>query len=481
MFEVSRYNFNYSIDKREHTYSLPDNKEILKNGQEFYDIRVNYRDNVLYKNIWYGNKSRPYINIDNVLSKQFIATNNILNIHFADTFYKNHKNDYLVGKDNLRDKCKNKYDFIKANLFKYDDIKNLNIQERIEYQFKPTIIKILTIFECLNKNGGIMFNLFGFDSNTIKLISLLLLLFERIIIYHGWVVCLDYNQIISKDKFKELIDNIEYVKIDETIDLNNLSHHILDSSKMYLNIIKSIANKDFELYFNIVDKLFFNQYIEFQYAQNNDDIDYDFEKQLYEKLKSTSVSIQENTNINSSIKPVEGNFLYNIIHEHKLKRCLEVGMAYGISSMYILLGLKKLKKDDIKLDSIDPFQETQWNNFGVKLVKKIKMDKYHKLYEDKSYIVLPKLLEKKNEYDLIFIDGWHTFDYTLLDFFYANLLLRKGGIIVIDDAYHQGVNKCLKYLDSNYKNYKRIKSPPTVGAYEKIGDDNREWSFHTNF
>jgi len=481
MFEVSRYNFNYSIDKRKHIYSLPDNKEILKNGQEFYDIRVNYRDNVLYKNIWYGNKSRPYINIEDVLSKSFISTDNILYIHFDVSFYKNLKNDYLVGKDNLRDKCKNKYDFIKANLFKYDDIKNLNIQERIEYQFKPTIIKILTVFECLNKNGGLIFQLFGYDSNTIKLINLLLLLFERIIIYHSWVVCLDYNQIISKDKFKELIDNIEYVKIDETIDLNNLSYYMLDSSKIYLNIIKSIANKDFELYFNIVDKLFLNQYIEFQYTQNNINIDYEFEKQLYENLKLTSVSIQENTNINSSIKPVEGNFLYNIIHEHKLKRCLEVGMAYGISSMYILLGLKKLKKDDIKLDSIDPFQETQWNNFGVKLVKKIKMDKYHKLYEDKSYIILPKLLEKKNEYDLIFIDGWHTFDYTLLDFFYANLLLRKGGIIVIDDAYHQGVNKCLKYLDSNYKNYKRIKSPSTVGAYEKIGDDNREWSFHVNF
>ena len=481
MFEVSRYNFNYSIDKNKHKYSLPDNKEILKNMKEFNDFKVKYKDNALYKNIWYENKSRPYINIDNVLSKQFIATNNILNIHFADTFYKNHKNDYLVGKDNLKDKCKNKYDFIKANLFKYDDIKNLNIQERIEYQFKPTIIKILTIFECLNKNGGIMFNLFGFDSNTIKLISLLLLLFERIIIYHGWVVCLDYNQIISKDKFKELIDNIEYVKIDETIDLKKLSQHMLDSSNTDLDLMISIKKKDFETYFQILDKLFLNQYIEYQYTQKNNDVNYEFEKQLYENLKLTSISIQENTNINSSIKPIEGNFLYNLIHEHKLKRCLEVGMAYGISSMYMLLGLKKLKKDDIKLDSIDPFQETQWNNFGVKLIKKIKMEKYHKLYEDKSYIVLPKLLEKKNEYDLIFIDGWHTFDYTLLDFFYANLLLKKGGIIVIDDAYHQGVNKCLRYLDSNYKNYKRIKSPPTVGAYEKIGDDEREWSFHTNF
>ena len=481
MFEVSRYNFNYTIDKNKHKYSLPDNKEILKNMKEFNDFKVKYKDNALYKNIWYENKSRPYIHIDNVLIKQYVSTNNILYIHFDVTFYKNLKNDYLVGKDNLKEKCKNKYDFIKATIFKYDDIKNLNIQERIEYQFKPTVIKILTVFECLNKNGGLIFQLFGFDSNTIKLISLLLLLFERIIIYHGWVVCLDYNQIISKDKFKELIDNIEYVKIDETIDLKKLSQHMLDSSNTDLDLMISIKKKDFETYFQILDKLFLNQYIEYQYTQKNNDVNYEFEKQLYENLKLTSISIQENTNINSSIKPIEGNFLYNLIHEHKLKRCLEVGMAYGISSMYMLLGLKKLKKDDIKLDSIDPFQETQWNNFGVKLIKKIKMEKYHKLYEDKSYIVLPKLLEKKNEYDLIFIDGWHTFDYTLLDFFYANLLLKKGGIIVIDDAYHQGVNKCLRYLDSNYKNYKRIKSPPTVGAYEKIGDDEREWSFHTNF
>ena len=480
MFEVSRYNFNYSIDKSKHKYSLPDNKEILKNKEDSYSLREIYRNHILYKNFT-KNLSKPSIVFDNVLIKQYVSTNNILYIHFDLDFYKNLKNDYLVGKDNLKDKCKNKYDFIKATIFKYNDFRNLNFQERIEYQFKPTIIKILTIFECLNNNGCIMIDLFGYDSNTVKLINLLLLLFERIIIYHNKVLCLNYNPIILKDKFKELIDNIEYVKINETIDLKKLSQNMLDSSKIYLDIMKSIKKKDFETYFQILDKLFLNQYIEYQYTQKNNDVNYDFEKQLYENLKLTSISIQENTHINSSIKPAEGNFLYNLIHEHKLKRCLEVGMAYGISSMYILLGLKKLKKDDIKLDSIDPFQETQWNNFGVKLIKKIKMEKYHKLYEDKSYIVLPKLLEKKNEYDLIFIDGWHTFDYTLLDFFYANLLLRKGGIIVIDDAYHQGVNKCLRYLDSNYKNYKRIKSPPTVGAYEKIGDDEREWSFHTNF
>jgi len=184
---------------------------------------------------------------------------------------------------------------------------------------------------------------------------------------------------------------------------------------------------------------------------------------------------------NSSIKPVEGNFLYNTILKYNCLKCMEVGMAYGISSMYILLALKKNLNSNKRLDSIDPFQSTQWKNFGVNLVKSIKMDKYHILYENTSYRILPELLEKKESYDLIFIDGWHTFDYTLLDFFYANLLLKKDGIIIVDDAYHQGVNKCLKYIDTNYKHYKRIQSPSTVGAYQKITEDVRTWDYHNNF
>jgi predicted O-methyltransferase YrrM len=107
------------------------------------------------------------------------------------------------------------------------------------------------------------------------------------------------------------------------------------------------------------------------------------------------------------------------------------------------------------------------------------MNKYHTLFEDKSYNVLPTLVKKK--YDFIFIDGWHTFDYTLLDFFYSSLILKIGGIIVIDDAYHAGVNKFMKYIDSNYPHFKRIPSPSTVCCYKKLSEDIRDWDFHKNF
>jgi hypothetical protein len=86
---------------------------------------------------------------------------------------------------------------------------------------------------------------------------------------------------------------------------------------------------------------------------------------------------------------------------------------------------------------------------------------------------------------LSFVDGWHTFDYTLIDFFYGDKLLRIGCYIVIDDALHQGVEKTLKYLDTNYSGfYKRIKGgnvPSTFGVYEKLREDTRDWDDHENF
>jgi hypothetical protein len=36
--------------------------------------------------------------------------------------------------------------------------------------------------------------------------------------------------------------------------------------------------------------------------------------------------------------------------------------------------------------------------------------------------------------------------------------LRIGGVILIDDALHKGVQKFIKYIDTNYKNYEKIET-----------------------
>ena len=37
-------------------------------------------------------------------------------------------------------------------------------------------------------------------------------------------------------------------------------------------------------------------------------------------------------------------------------------------------------------------------------------------------------------YDLVYVDGHHSFDYVLLDFFYADQLLGAGGVVGFNDC-----------------------------------------------
>lgn len=60
---------------------------------------------------------------------------------------------------------------------------------------------------------------------------------------------------------------------------------------------------------------------------------------------------------------------------------------------------------------------------------------FFNLIPEPSELALPDLLRKQPEsFNLIFIDGWHTFDQMMLDMFYANRLVRIGGYIIIDDC-----------------------------------------------
>ena len=85
--------------------------------------------------------------------------------------------------------------------------------------------------------------------------------------------------------------------------------------------------------------------------------------------------------------------------------------------------------------AIDPNQSTQYQNIGRTLLKDAGLIDFVEVMEIPSYRALPILLEQciSNvipKFHLIYIDGWHTFDYTLLDFFYADLILETNGVIV---------------------------------------------------
>ena len=44
------------------------------------------------------------------------------------------------------------------------------------------------------------------------------------------------------------------------------------------------------------------------------------------------------------------------------------------------------------------------------------------------------VLCESGSYDLVLVDGLHTFEQSMVDMYYADLLLRRGGFLLLDDV-----------------------------------------------
>src|SRR5262249_46370140 len=66
-----------------------------------------------------------------------------------------------------------------------------------------------------------------------------------------------------------------------------------------------------------------------------------------------------------------------------------------------------------------------------------------------SQAVLPQLAAKGYRIQFAFIDGWHTFDHALIDFFYLDQMMENGGVIVFDDVGYPAINAVVRFVLAN--------------------------------
>jgi predicted O-methyltransferase YrrM len=156
--------------------------------------------------------------------------------------------------------------------------------------------------------------------------------------------------------------------------------------------------------------------------------------------------------LDSNLDIEEGEFLIRIIDKYKPKRTIEIGCAQGISSLYICSAVENIPSAFHTI--IDPFQNSQWKGVGISNLQRAGVTNFE-LIEDVSETALPALLASGKKFDFGLIDGWHTFDHTLIDFFYLNRMIEVGGIIVIDDVMMPGINRAVRYI-LNYDAYELI-------------------------
>jgi predicted O-methyltransferase YrrM len=170
----------------------------------------------------------------------------------------------------------------------------------------------------------------------------------------------------------------------------------------------------------------------------------------------------------AGMSPEELVRLYELVAENRTRRALEVGMASGTSSL-VILGALSRNGDDIRLTSIDPFQRTWFGNDGIERLRANGLLERHHLLEEPDYLALPKLLAAQERFDFILVDGYHSFDYTLVDIFFADLLLEPGGVLAVHDSSWPAVFKVLQFLETQ-KDYHRLSPPPFLkleGALRK--------------
>ena len=186
----------------------------------------------------------------------------------------------------------------------------------------------------------------------------------------------------------------------------------------------------------------------------------------------------------TSISTQDGEFLWHLIRDNGYRKTIEIGCALGISSLYICDAVSKFSNPSHTI--IDPKQETGWSNIGIRNLRARSISHFS-FSKEPSELALPKLLERNETFDFGFIDGWHTFDHALLDFFYLNRLIGIGGLIVFDDANWPSISRLLRYI-IRYPAYKvtsprseAIKVSPNIVAFVKVAEDDRNFDWYEPF
>jgi predicted O-methyltransferase YrrM len=172
---------------------------------------------------------------------------------------------------------------------------------------------------------------------------------------------------------------------------------------------------------------------------------------LHELLTTGSTSTPEGDQValHSHVSAAEVAMLGQLVAELQPQVSLEIGLAYGVSALAICAALPPAGR--ARHIVVDPLQShpQAWRGIGMHNLRRAGFAELVELYEEESCRVLPRLEAAGLRLDFAFIDGAHTFDYALVDFFYVNRMLRVGGVVVFDDADWWAIRRVLRFAVTN--------------------------------
>jgi predicted O-methyltransferase YrrM len=166
----------------------------------------------------------------------------------------------------------------------------------------------------------------------------------------------------------------------------------------------------------------------------------------------------ERVRVHSAVGPGSGRVIRRAIEQARPKLGCEVGLAFGVSTLYILDAMKDF--GDGRLIGMDPAQHDRtWRGGGLHNLHRAGFSDRYTFHEATSQRVLPRLAEAGTRIQFGFIDGWHTFDHTLVDFFYLDQMMDVGGVVVLDDVGYASLQRLAHFIVTN-RDYSLLGSDP---------------------
>jgi predicted O-methyltransferase YrrM len=179
--------------------------------------------------------------------------------------------------------------------------------------------------------------------------------------------------------------------------------------------------------------------------------------------------------LSSAVSAAEGATLQALLSQCHAAVSLEIGLAYGVSALFICEALAANRGR--KHIAIDPFQfgvhsldfvagaaadRVGFAGLGLLNLERAGYKHLVEFRNEPSYRALTALDAAGERVDFAFIDGWHTFDYVLVDFFLVDRILNVGGIVVLDDAFYPAIRKVARYIATHrrYAPIAGVGAPP---------------------
>lgn len=151
--------------------------------------------------------------------------------------------------------------------------------------------------------------------------------------------------------------------------------------------------------------------------------------------------------IHSHTPQGQGLFLQKIFDLIKPEVTLEVGLAYGISALFILEMHKNCESSlNRKHIVIEP--DDYWGYAAMHNIEKEGLSQFVSIHRAYSDQILPRLYHDGQRIQYAYIDTTKRFEVVFQDFYFINKILDVGGVIIFDDTGGSwpGVQRVARYI-----------------------------------